>query len=73
MWTRASCPKATDGIDVSSISISASTTDMSEIVSRTVPGWFWMPMTATSPSSMRLAVTMPSIGDRMVVFDSVVL
>ncbi len=44
---------------------------MSEIVSSTVPGEFCTPMTATSPSSTRLAVTMPSIGDRTVAFASV--
>ena len=34
----ASWPTLTEGIEVSSTSISASTTDMSEMVSSTVPG-----------------------------------
>ena len=71
MRTRASWPTLTDGIEVSSTSISASTTDMSEMVRSTVPGLFWTPITATSPSSTRRAVTMPSMGERTVVLASV--
>jgi len=71
MRISASWSSFTDGIDVSSTSISVSTTDMSEIWSRTVPGWFRTPTTATSPSSTRLAVTIPSMGARTVVFESV--
>ena len=36
-----------------------------------MPGLFWMPITATSPSSTRLAVTIPSMGERTVVLASV--
>src|SRR6185503_19523351 len=71
MRSSASCPTATAGIEVSSTSISGSTTDMSEMVSSTVPGLFCTPMTATSPSSTRRAVTTPSMGERTVVFASV--
>ena len=71
MRTFACWPSFTEGIEVSSTSSSVSTVAMSEIVRSTVPGLFWMPMTATSPSSTRLAVTIPSMGERTVVLDRV--
>ena len=46
-------------MSVSSTSTSASMTDMSAIVSSTVPALFIVPMTAVSPSSMLRRVTMP--------------
>ena len=62
----ASWPSFTLGMEASSTSISASTLLMSEMVTRTVPAEFWMPGTAVSPSSMRRAVTTPSMGAVMV-------
>ena len=41
---------------------------MSEICTRTVPGLLRIPITATSPSSIRFAVTTPSIGATTRVF-----
>jgi hypothetical protein len=43
-----------------------SSTDMSAIVSSTVPALFMVPTTAVSPSSMLRRVTSPSIGDEMI-------
>ena len=64
------CPTLTDGTDVSSTIITASTSDMSEIVRSCVPALFIVPMTVTSPSLTGRAVTMPAIGERTVVFES---
>ena len=50
MFTFAFCPTFTSGTDVSSTIITASTSDMSEIVRSCVPGLFIVPMTVTSPS-----------------------
>ena len=61
----ASWPILTIGMSVSSTSTSASMTDMSAMVSSTVPALFIVPMTTVSPSSMLRRVTMPSIGDSM--------
>ena len=58
-------PSFTFGMSVSSTSTSASMTDMSAIVSSTVPALFIVPMTTVSPSSMLRRVTMPVIGDSM--------
>ena len=58
-------PNLTVGMSVSSTSTSASMTDMSAIVSSTVPALFIVPMTTVSPSSMFRLVTMPLIGDSM--------
>ena len=58
-------PRLTLGMSVSSTSTSASITDMSAIVSSTVPALFIVPMTTISPSSMFRRVTMPLIGDSM--------
>ena len=58
-------PSLTFGMSVSSTSTSASMTDMSAIVSSTVPALFIVPMTTVSPSSMFRRVTMPLIGDSM--------
>ena len=66
MRTWAFWASLTVGMEASSTSISASTLLMSEMVTRTVPAWFWMPGTAVSPSSMRRAVTVPSMGAVMV-------
>ena len=68
MVTVARWPTLTEGMSVSSTSITASTTLMSAMVISTVPALFIVPMTATSPSSTGSAVTMPAIGARMVVF-----
>ena len=61
--TLAGCPNLTLGMSVSSTSTSAWMTDMSAIVSSTVPALFIVPMTTVSPSSMLRRVTMPVIGD----------
>ena len=53
-------------MSVSSTSTSASMTDMSAIVSSTVPALFIVPTTTFSPSSMFRRVTMPSMGDEMI-------
>ena len=58
-------PRESVGMSVSSTSTSASMTDMSAIVSSTVPALFIVPTTTISPSSMLRRVTMPSIGDSM--------
>jgi hypothetical protein len=63
--TFARWPSRTCGMSVSSTSTSAWMTDMSAIVSITVPGLFIVPMTTISPSSMFRRVMMPSIGDSM--------
>ncbi len=59
----AGCPSRIDGMSVSSTSTSASMTDMSAMVSITVPALFMVPMTTISPCSMFRRVTMPSMGD----------
>jgi hypothetical protein len=59
------CPSCTLGMSVSSTSTSASITDMSATVSRTVPALFMVPTTTVSPSSMLRRVMMPVIGDSM--------
>ena len=71
MATRAFCPTFTLGTSVSSTMRTASTLDMSEIVKSCVPGLFIVPMTVTSPSLTGRSVTMPLIGARTVVFESV--
>ena len=63
--TFAGWPSCTFGMSVSSTSSSAWMTDMSAIVSSTVPALFIVPITAFSPSSMLRRVTMPSIGESM--------
>ncbi len=60
----------TDGTEVSSTIITASTSAMSEIVSSCVPALFIVPMTVTSPSLIGRKVTMPSMGAVTVVFES---
>ena len=57
--------RSTVGMFVSSTSTSAWITDMSAIVSSTVPALFIVPITTVSPSWMLRRVTMPSMGDSM--------
>ena len=59
----ASWPIRTKGTSVSSTSTSASMTDMSAIVSSTVPALFIVPIITISPCSTLRRVTMPSMGD----------
>ncbi len=70
MRTSAVWPTRTFGTSVSSTSITASTTLMSEIVISLVPALFMVPITAISPSSTGSAVTRPAIGEVILVFDS---
>ena len=57
-------------MSVSSTSTSASMTDMSAMVSSTVPALFIVPTTTFSPTSTLRRVTMPSKGDSKRACDS---